>query len=286
VDVDGARVRYLTAGEGSPLVLLHGTGDSAADWQGVLPELARRHRVIAPDFPGCGGSDRPRAGYSPAGLADFVGRLLDALEIPGAALVGNSVGGLAALRFALEAPGRVPALVLVAAAGLGREVTPGMRALVVPGFGEWATALALTPPGWAQRLWWRLHTLFAHPRRAPAGWLDEQGRLGRRPDFLANTLEILRAVIGPAGQRDILLDRLPELAMPTLILWGERDQILPLAHAHAAAGRLRRGRLAVLPDCGHLPHVECPERFLEALGSWLDQTGAGMGSGEVPAGPP
>jgi predicted alpha/beta-fold hydrolase len=92
VDLDGSRVHYLTAGDGPHLVLLHGLGDSARDWQWVMPALARRFRVIAPDFPGFGESDRPRAAYSPALFAEFVARFLDALYVPGAVVVGNSLG--------------------------------------------------------------------------------------------------------------------------------------------------------------------------------------------------
>ena len=222
VDLDGSRVHYLTAGDGPHLVLHHGLGDSARDWQWVLPVLAHRSRVIAPDFPGFGRSDRPRAADSPALSAEFVARFLDALHVPGAVVAGNSLGGLAALRFALADLGRVSALVLVGSAGLGREVNPGMRLLSLPGLGESATACARTCPGRALRLWGRPRALFAHRRRVPAGWIADQDRLSRRPDFLGNTLEVLRAVVSPSGQREVLRDRLPELAMPTRIVWGAR----------------------------------------------------------------
>ena len=210
VDLDGSRVHYLTAGDGPHLVLLHGLGESARDWQWVMPALARRFRVLAPDFPGFGDSDRPRAASSPASFGAFVARFLEALHVSGAVVAGNSLGGLAALRFALADPGRVPALVLVGSAGLGRQVNPGMRVLSLPGLGELATACARTRPGRALRLWGRPRALFAHRRRVPAGWLADQDRLSRRPDSLGNTLEALRAVVGPSGQREILRHRLPE----------------------------------------------------------------------------
>jgi 2-hydroxy-6-oxonona-2,4-dienedioate hydrolase len=284
VDLNGSRVHYLTAGDGPHLVLLHGLGDSARDWQWVMPPLARRFRVIAPDFPGFGESDRPRAAYSPAFFTEFVAGFLDALHVPTAIVAGNSLGGLAALRFALADPGRVSALVLVGSAGLGREVNPGMKLLSLPGLGESATACARTRPGRALRLWGRPRALFAHRRRVPAGWIADQDRLSRRPDFLRNTLEALRAVVGPSGQREVLRDRLAELAMPTLIVWGARDRVVPLAQARDAVGRLRRGHLAVIPDCGHVPQIERPELFLQALGSFLDRPIAGAESGGGRAG--
>src|SRR5512135_1999799 len=116
------------------------------------------------------------------------------------------------------------------------------------------------------------------PRSHPASWIADQDRLSRRPEFLRNTLAALRAVVGPSGQREVLRDRLPELAMPTLIVWGARDRVIPLAQARDAVGRLQRGRLAVIPDCGHVPQIERPELFLEALGSFLDGPAGSDGS--------
>src|ERR671929_1807161 len=128
IEVQGVLTRYLTAGEGAPLVLLHGVGDNALDWRWVMPILARDHRVYAPDLPGSGASAKPAADrYSPAFFEHFVGAFLDALGADRAAVVGNSAGGLAGLRFALSEPERVRALGLVAGAGLGRRVNPALR---------------------------------------------------------------------------------------------------------------------------------------------------------------
>jgi pimeloyl-ACP methyl ester carboxylesterase len=118
VEVEGLPIRYLTAGTGPPLVLLHGAGDNALDWQWVMPALAATHRVYAPDLPGSPDSARPAADYSPAFFERFVAAFIDALDIGRATFVGNSLGGLAALRLALSAPARVTALVLVNSAGL------------------------------------------------------------------------------------------------------------------------------------------------------------------------
>src|SRR5215210_2718927 len=132
IEVDGLLTRYLTAGEGAPLVLLHALCESALDWRWVLPALAQAYRVYAPDLPGFGDSDKPAADYSPTFFARFVAAFLDALEVERAAVVGNSLGGLVALRLALSEPARVSTLCLVDSAGLGREVNP---ALVAPAAG-------------------------------------------------------------------------------------------------------------------------------------------------------
>jgi pimeloyl-ACP methyl ester carboxylesterase len=124
VEIDGLSIRYLAAGEGPPLVLLHGAGDNSLDWRWVLPALARKHRVYAPDLPGSPDSARPAADYSPAFFERFVASYVDALGIGRATFVGNSLGGLVAFRLALSEPTRVTALVLVDSAGLGSAVNP------------------------------------------------------------------------------------------------------------------------------------------------------------------
>ena len=272
VKVGEVPTRYLTAGEGPPLVLLHGVGTSALEWTRVMPELARGSSVYAPDLlqPGRGDGSE---GYWPASLAEFVADFMDALGIEHAAVVGNSLGGLVALRFALSNPSRVSALGLVDSAGLGREVTPALASATLPGLGEAAVNLAQTPVGAAQRSLVRAPLLFAFPTSAPPEWLAEQTRLGLSSGFMETTLTALRSHIGPGGQRgsEILLDELPRLEMPTLVVWGGLDKVVPLRHAHDAVARLRRGSLEVLPGCGHLPHAECPKRFAEVLSRFLDE---------------
>ena len=261
--------RYFAAGAGPPLVLLHGDGESALDWSWTLPALARTRRVYAPDLPGAGENAKRAGDLSPASLERFSASFLDAAGIGRAAVVGSSLGGLVALRLALSEPSRVGALVLVASSGLGRAVNLGLSALVVPGYGDLAIAWAGTTTGATQRARGRARLLFASPDRAPRAWVSEQYRLARTPGFLASQLAALRAELDPLGQREVLLDRLPSLQMPTLLVWGERDRILPASQARPALARLPEGSLELIPDCGHLPHVEWPDRFVQALGGFL-----------------
>ena len=236
-----------------------------------MPALARGRSVYAPDLlQPERGSDH--AGFSPSSLADFVAGFLDAVGVERAAVVGNSLGGLVALRFALSHPSRVSALGLVDSAGLGREITPALASATLPGLGEAAIYWAKTPFGAAQRSLGRAPLLFGLPASAPPEWLAEQYRLGLSSGFMETTLAALRSHVSPIGQRDgeILLDELPRLEMPTLVLWGALDKVLPLRHAHDAVARLRHGSLEILPGCGHLPHAECPERFAEVVTRFLD----------------
>jgi 4,5:9,10-diseco-3-hydroxy-5,9,17-trioxoandrosta-1(10),2-diene-4-oate hydrolase len=265
--VEGLTARYFVAGAGPALVLLHGDGDSKFSWTWVLPALARTYRVYALDLPGFG--DVQLSDYRPEFFVRFVAGFLDALDIPRAAVIGNSFGGLVALRLALAAPARVSALGLVDSAGLGVAMTPMATSLSFPGYGEAALGWGRTPFGAAQRNWLRDTLLFARPGRVPAAWYAEQERLARRPGFGAATLAALRAIVGPGGQRDVLLWQLPRLTIPTLVLWGANDMVFPAWQAYAANASLRRGRLTVLPDCGHLPHVERPAETVAAITDFL-----------------
>jgi pimeloyl-ACP methyl ester carboxylesterase len=252
------------------MVLLHGAGDNALDWRWVLPALAVTHRVYAPDLPGSPESARPTVEYSPAFFERFVASFVDALDIGRATFVGNSLGGLIALRLALSEPTRVASLVLVDSAGLGRAVNPAFTSVNVPGLGEAAIPFWRTPVGAHQRAWGRTALLFAHPPGGvPREWLAEQCRLAQSPGYLEAHLTVLRALVSLAGQREVLVDRLASLKIPTLVVWGARDRVFPESHAREAVVRLREGSLVLIPDCGHMPHVECPDRFLAALDKFL-----------------
>ena len=270
VEVDGLPIRYLSAGTGPPLVLLHGAGDNALDWRWVMPALATAHCVYAPDLPGTPDSARPTADYSPAFFERFVAGFLDVLGIERATFVGNSLGGLIALRLVLSGPARVTALVLVDSAGLGRAVNPAFTFVNVPGLGEAAIPLWRTPVGAYQRAWGRTSLLFARPPSSvPREWLAEQCRLALSPGYLEAHLTVLRALVDPGGQREVLVDRLPSLKVPTLVVWGARDRVFPASQAKEAVAHLQEGSLALIPDCGHMPHVECPDLFLEVLDEFL-----------------
>ena len=274
VDIDGLPIRYFAAGDGPPMVLLHGAGDNALDWRWVMPALAATHRVYAPDLPGSPNSARPPVDYSPAFFERFLAAFVGALDIGRATFVGNSFGGLIALRLALSAPARVRALVLVDSAGLGRAVNPVFTSVNVPGLGEAAIPFWRTPVGAYQRAWGRTALLFAHPPRSvPREWLEEQRRLALTPGYLEAHLAVLRTQVSFGGQREVLVDRLPLLKMPTLVVWGARDRVFPESQARDAVAHLPEGSLALIADCGHMPHVECPDRFLAALDGFLGGRG-------------
>lgn len=267
----GLRLHLYAAGPAAapPLVLVHGLGDEADTWRRVFLPLAERWRVIAIDLPGFGRSDRPRAAYTPVFFARALAGLLDALGIQRATLLGSSMGAAVAQRLALAAPGRVERLVLV---GGALPVTPGrppaqLLPMLTPGVGE---GVYTSLRGSQEQAYQTLRPYYADLDGLPEAdreflrervwarvWSD-----GQRRAFLSalRWLAVERALRAAE-----LRGRLAALGVPTLLVWGARDVISPLAGAEAMAALLPDARLVALPDAGHLPHQERAEDFLAAL---------------------
>jgi 2-hydroxy-6-oxonona-2,4-dienedioate hydrolase len=273
VVVDGIDTQYLEAGNGSPLLLLHGHEQSATSWRWVIPALSRTHRVLALSLPGTGESDPAVSDHAPGNdLTPFVAAFLDALGVaPPLDVVGHSAGGAIALRLALADPDRIRTLTLVDSAGLGQAVHPLLALDTLPGIGELAIMISRIPGGAVARTSMSTAMLFAQPWRIPAEFLAEHHALGQRRGQLETSTAMARALFGPDGQRQILLEHLPTLIIPTLVIWGGCDYVVPAHQAQTAVDLLPHGRLALFPDCGHLPHVEQPERFAAVLGDWLTE---------------
>ena len=269
IEIFGLHTRYLTAGSGPVVILLHATGESAADWQWIIPVLARTHRVYAPDLFSYGETIPSDTDCSAEFFTRFIATFLDTLGIASAAIVGNSFGGLNALLLALSEPSRVSALGLIDSAGLGREMNLGLMLLATPVLGDIASASSKTLPGSRLRAWFRASLLFANYGRVPREWYMEQYRLARLPYFVDIMLSSVRANINIRGQRIVVLDQLPHLRIPALIIWGGNDLVVPLAHAQNAVRLLQNGRLEVIENCGHLPHVERPVECAAAISTFL-----------------
>ncbi len=274
IEIHGHDVAYRLAGEGETILLIHGMAGSSRTWREVMPELAEHYRVLAPDLLGHGASGKAATDYSLGAHASMLRDLMDRLGIARATVVGQSLGGGVAMQFSYQYPDRCERLVLVSSGGLGREVSFILRALSLPGA---ELVLPIVTPAFVRKLGNAL-SAWLWDRGVRSGRLAEMwsayASLGdpetRRADF-----RTLRAVVDPGGQAVSATDRL-YLAevMPTLIVWGDADPIIPVDHARAAHAAMPGSRLEIFEGVGHFPQSEAPKRFVEVLSGFVDSTPA------------
>ena len=278
LQIHGQDVAYRTAGNGPVVVLVHGMAGSSATWAPVIDGLAEHFTVLAHDLPGHGESAKPDDGdYSLGSFASNVRDLLVALGHDSATIVGQSLGGGVAMQFAYQFPARCERLVLVGSGGLGREVSPLLRALAFPGIEYLFPVLFASVWSHAGR------ELLNGLRRVglrPSAYVDE---IWRSFESLADPAtrtafgRTLRSVIDLGGQRVSANDRLSLAdSVPTLIVWGANDDIIPCEHAAAAHERLPHSRIEVFDGVGHFPHCEAPERFQQVLIDFVESTEPAM----------
>ena len=275
IHLHGHRVRYRIGGSGPLLLLVHGIAGRSATWEDVAPALGGRFTLLAPDLPGHGESSKPRGDYSLGAYANTLRDLVGALGFESGSVIGHSLGGGIAMQLAYQFPERCERLILVSSGGLGREVHPLLRSATLPGaeivipllcnqgtrrsvdgVTRWIARLGLRPGPDLDELWRAFASL---------------GDAAARRAFLATA----RSVIDAGGQRVDATNRL-YLAqeLPTLIVWGERDPLIPVHHAHAAHRQIPGSRLAVFPGAGHFPHRSHPKRFAEVVLDFLKTTSA------------
>lgn len=282
VSVDGVSVHYLSGGQGSPLVLVHGLGSSAqVEFFYNLEALASRHLVLGVDLPGFGRSDKPARQYDIPFFVTVLQAFLACLGLERAALMGVSMGGRVALGLALEQPSFVSRLVLVDALGVGlpRRVL-AYRLLLTRGLGELALtgiarALRRMSPRLVRRFWgWYLRRPQAVDHLLTDDRIADHGAMLSTPAYRAAYLSALRSVAGMHRLRDgvVVEDRLKELTMPTLLIWGRHDHIFPPGHAEAAQRRIPGAQLEIFEQSGHTPQMEEPDRFNRLVLEFLQGT--------------
>ena len=271
VDVRGLQVHYKVAGQGEPtIILLHGFAASVFSWRGVMQPLAEVGTVMAFDRPAFGLTERPMPGewagespYSPEAQADLTVALMDELEMEKAVLVGHSAGGTIAVLTALRYPERVEALVLEDAAVYDYAETP-----------EWvAPSLRTAHARWLGSLLVRSITLWGEivireawsdPNKITVELISDY----KKPLQAENWDRALWEVV-VARHPLALEERLDEVSVPALVITGERDNIVPPRNSERLASELPAAQLAVIPDCGHVPHEECAGPFLREVNAFL-----------------
>lgn len=270
LDLHDDRVAYLDEGSGEAIVLLHGIAGSSQTWQSVMRPLSRTFRVVAPDLLGHGNSTKPRSDYSLGALAVLVRDLLDELGITRATIVGHSLGGGIAMQFIYQHPDYAQRLVLIASGGLGPDVGLPLRLASLPGA---ELVLPLIAPRQVSTAGYRL---LAWMRKA--GIESPRGEeLWRHYSSLSDGptrqafLRTLRSVVDHRGQAVSALSRLTSRTdFPVMAIWGERDAIIPVAHAYAAQQMRPDVRLEVLANVGHFPHAERPAEVAELIRDFID----------------
>jgi pimeloyl-ACP methyl ester carboxylesterase len=271
--VHGHRLSDRVGGTSGPvLLLLHGLLGSGASFGPALDGLARTHRVIAPDLLGHGASEKPSGDYSLGSLATLVRDLLVVLGVESATVVGHSLGGGVAMQLAHQFPAVVERLVLVGSGGLGRTVSPALRAVALPG-AEWVLPAVFNP--YAARAAARL--LRPLQRITPPALAQVVAGLATLADAEARSAFVLtaRSVIDVRGQRVSATDRLYlAAALPLLLVWGGRDPVIPVAHAEALHTQLPGSELVIFEGAGHFPQVEEPGRFAAVVAEFVATTTA------------
>ena len=268
----GHRLAYVDRGAGPAVLFIHGLLGTNANWSHLVTRLETTHRVVVPDLFGHGASDKPRGDYSLGAHAATLRDLLDRLDIDRVTLVGHSLGGGIALQLCYLFPERVDRLVLVSSGGLGRSVSPILRAATLPGA---EVVIPVIASGWVRTrlegLGSALGRLGLRPpadvREAWHGFTSLSDADSRRA-FLATT----RAVIDPGGQTVTAHDHLPmDEDIPTLVVWGTHDRMIPAWHATTAHQAIPTSRVELFHSAGHFPHLEEPDRFAALLRDFISR---------------
>jgi pimeloyl-ACP methyl ester carboxylesterase len=273
IQLHGHKLSYRIGGRGPVLFLVHGITNSSSNWEPVLALLGRRFTVIAPDLLGHGDSAKPRGDYSLGANASLLRDFMVALGHERATIAGHSLGGGIAMQIAYQFPDRVERLVLVSSGGLGRQVTPLLRAVAVPG-AEYVIPLLVSAPlvstgatvgGWIRRLGLRGGSNVVEVAESLASLQDVEARRA--------FVHTARSVIEIGGQRINATDKLYlAAAIPTLIVWGDRDPVIPARHGIRAHENMPGSRLALFEGAGHFPHHDDPIGFAAAITDFIDTT--------------
>ncbi len=275
--VNGHDLAYRMGGQGQAVLLIHGIGLSSATWLEVMRHLVPRYRVVAPDLLGHGASDKPTGDYSLGAQASFLRDLLCSLGIERATAAGHSFGGGIAMQLSYQHPEVCERLALVSSGGLGREVSAMLRLLAVPGAEYLLPIIApsfVRDCGNALLAWTRARGFL--PPRIDQGWQAYTALAA--PDTRRAFVRELHSVVEFAGQVVSAKDRLHATSgHPTLIVWGDRDTIIPVEHGRAAHAFIAGSRLEIFQGAGHFPHAEDPARFAKALHEFIASTKPALG---------
>lgn len=273
VTIHGHRRAFVMAGSGPAVLLMHGLACDHTTWNPVIEQLAKRYTVIAPDLLGHGLSAKPRADYSVGGYANGMRDLLTYLGLDKVTVVGHSLGGGVAMQFAYQFPERTQRLILVSPGGVGPEVTPLIRAVTTPGFHQLMGVLALPGIRHAGKAGLQLLSKSHIPHTRDLDEVADIYETFKDPAARAAIRHVVKAVIDWRGQIVTMADRayLTE-AMPMALIWGDDDSVIPHTHARRIAALAPQTTIEILPNAGHFPHKDHPERFVKIVNDFIRTT--------------
>ncbi|WP_414529486.1 alpha/beta fold hydrolase [Nodularia chucula] len=259
IKVGEINTRYWNLGnQGKTIILLHCAGGSVEFWFYNIQVLAQHYRVYAIDMVGSGLSDKPSATYSLSYQAEFIKNFMDTLNIKLATLVGNSMGGAAAIQFSLMFPNKIEKLILIGSFGLGKEINLILRLATLP------LALRFFPAN-REKIDFLLRKEVYNWKLIPQEWKKIRYPIYSLPHREKALLQLLRTHLNLFGVRKAVFSKivkqLGKITAPTLIIWGKQDPILPVSHAAVAAESLPDNRVHIFDNCGHYPHLEFPDKF-------------------------
>src|SRR3954462_12897444 len=273
IELHGHRVIYRIAGDGPPVVLIHGMVNSSRHWEPVALRLAERYTVVAPDLLGHGDSAAVRGDYSLGAHACSIRDLLTTIGIERATVVGHSLGGGVAMQFFYQFPQRTERLALISSGGLGHDVSPMLRAAALPGVQELLPLGAPPPVLDALRVAGKKMRARGNSKGVYLQAIVRALRPLEQPGARTAFVHTLRSVIDIHGQRVSARDRLYLLErFPTLLLWGGRDRTIPSDHGREALEAGPHARFETLPNAAHFPHIEDPDGVARVLRDWLETT--------------
>lgn len=250
--VGGKKIKYLDEGEGDCVILIHGLGGHSGRWGKIMPDLSKSHRVIAPDLPGFGDSDKPRNGfdYSIPAFSEFLNVFMENLEIERANIIGSSMGGYIAAFFASEHPEKTEKLILVSPAGLSRQATPEtisyMNAVYFPSERTAKSAL--------EDLFYDKHNV---NEEMIGDFVEKMANDDSKNAYFSSFFNLSR--------NHEFEEKLGKIKSPSLIIWGEDDEIIPSEYAEEYASMIPNSKKVMITECGHMPFIEKPKEFLKLV---------------------